>query len=148
MRFIVFVTVAMSALAGCSGGNSPTAPSQNLPSVAGSYRGSITIEPLDGGPSLTCSGVTWVTQSGNGISMWPIDVGGDCPAITIPFGPATIDETGRIAGSGTSGTFTQPSCGTYAYTSSGGFSGRQMQIEIFATSNICSNMNIIISLLR
>ena len=56
-----------------------------------------------------------------------------------------IDATGSL-GSET-GT-TSESCGTYTYTGSGGFRGRDMRISFVYTSRTCYNMNFTINLTK
>lgn len=131
--------VAITLLSAC-GGSSPTAPTPQFPQVAGSYSGAITIAFPEVPSSVTCPGSTAVTQSGASVSIAPLILGGQCGNLSIPFGPVTIDTTGNISGSGTSGTITQ-GCGTYNFTGSGGFFGRDLRLSINATSLTCLNFN-------
>jgi hypothetical protein len=66
--------------------------------------------------------------------------------VSIPVGSITIDATGSL-GSDT-GTTASESCGTYTYTGSGGFSGRELRISFVYTSRTCHNMNMTINLTR
>lgn len=68
--------------------------------------------------------------------------------MSLPLGQATIDNTGAInLGSG-SGTFNDPSCGTYTYAASGGFFGRDLRMSVNATSRTCYNFNMTVNLSR
>jgi hypothetical protein len=59
-----------------------------------------------------------------------------CTSLAIPI-QFIIDSTGAIPGH-TSGIINDPSCGTYSYSASGGFSGRQFSLELVANSATCS----------
>ena len=137
MRPVLFAAMVLLC-ASCGGSPSgPSAPS--IPSVAGNYSGTTTVTyplvPL----SFTCNSSTIVTQSGATVSMAPITLTGssNCTSLAIPIGQFIIDSTGAIPAH-TSGTFNDPSCGTYSYSASGGFSGRQFSLELVANSATCS----------
>jgi hypothetical protein len=72
---------------------------------------------------------------------------GDCGNVSVPVGRDTIDSTGNIQ-SLNSGTFNDPSCGSYTYTGSGGFFGRDLRLSMSATSTTCYNMNLTMTLTR
>jgi hypothetical protein len=73
---------------------------------------------------------------------------GDCGNVSIPLGQATIDQTGAINGGSATGTNTDPSCGTYNYTASGGFFGKEFRLSMSATSSTCLNFNFTMTLTR
>jgi hypothetical protein len=117
------------------------------PSVAGSYSGTTTVVFPELGQTVVCATTTAVTQSGSSISMAPLVLGGQCGNQSIPVGGGTIDTTGALQGS-TSGTYNEPSCGTYNWTGSGGFFGRELRMSVNATSTTCYNFNLTINLTR
>jgi hypothetical protein len=136
-------------LTAACGGGSPTAPSgPQFPQVAGTYNGSINFTFPEIPASLTCPASTTVTQSGSNVSIAPISLGGQCVGIlgSIPFGSVTIDTNGALPNQ--SGTFNEPSCGTYNASGSGGFFGREFRISMTATSATCFNFNFSASLFR
>ena len=132
----VIVTLAISAC----GGDSPSAPSPNIPSVSGRYAGNATLAAPQVDARVTCPASTNVTQSGKTVSIAPIVLTGECGSISIPVGQVTIDATGAIDGSA-SGSFNEPGCGTYDYVGSGGFVDRELRISISATSSSCYAFN-------
>jgi hypothetical protein len=142
LAVVVFATLC----AACGGGEGTnlTGPSKSIPNVTGNYVGSTTIAFPELGQSLTCPTSTSVTQSGNTISIAPLVMTGPCGNMSIPVGQATIDATGAIPSE--SGTFDEPSCGTYNYTASGGFFGRDFRLSLNATSRTCYNLNMTITL--
>jgi hypothetical protein len=71
---------------------------------------------------------------------------GQCGTYSIPLGSTTIDATGNI-GSET-GTFSDPSCGTYNYSASGGFFGKDLRLSVSASSPTCYNFNFTATLTR
>jgi hypothetical protein len=99
------------------------------------------------GVTLSCPTTTSVTQSGSSISMAPLTLGGQCGNVSMPVGSGTIDTTGALLGS-TSGIINEPSCGTYNWTGSGGFFGRELRMSVNATSSTCYNFNLTINLTR
>lgn len=147
MRILsAFGVVALLAV-GC-GGDSPTAPGgAQYPSVAGSYAGTTTMVFPELGVTLSCPTTTTVTQSGSSINVAPIVMGGQCGNVSMPVGGGTIDTTGAMLGS-TSGTHNDPSCGTYNWTGSGGFFGRELRLAVNATSATCYNFNLNMTLTR
>jgi hypothetical protein len=138
----------LMALISCGGGGgSPTAPTPSIPNVAGNYSGTTRIVFPELDAAVNCPSNTTVTQSGSRVTIAPILAGGDCGGISLPVGQVTIDNTGNIGND--SGSFFDSSCGgTYNYTGSGGFFGRQMTLSINATSSRCYNMNMTINLTR
>lgn len=131
--------LAVLALGACGGSSSPAAPTPTYPQVAGSYSGTIAIAFPEIPTSVSCFASTAVTQSGSSVNIAPIVLGSSCANMSIPMGPQTIDTTGAITGSQT-GTFPD-TCGTYTYTASGGFFGRELRLSITATSRTCYNFN-------
>jgi hypothetical protein len=138
MRPVLFAAIVL--LCASCGGGSPSGPSApSVPSVAGNYSGTTTftypLVPL----SFTCNSSTIVTQSGATVSMAPLTLTGSstCTSLAIHIGQFIIDSTGAIPAH-TSGTFNDPSCGTYSYSASGGFFGRQFSLELVANSATCS----------
>lgn len=144
----LLVAASLLSAASCGGGGSgsPTSPTPTYPQVAGNYAGTISIVFPELGVTLNCPATTVVTQSGSTVNVAPIVAGGECD-MSIPLGQATIDSTGAIAGGGT-GSYDEPSCGTYNYSGSGGFFGREFRVSIVATSSTCLNMNITIIMSR
>jgi hypothetical protein len=147
MKFLCALSAAVLLVTGCGGG-SPTSPDGvQYPSVAGSYSGTTTVVFPELGQTVVCPTTTAVTQSGSSISMAPLVLGGQCGNQSIPVGGGTIDTTGALQGS-TSGTYNEPSCGTYNWTGSGGFFGRELRMSVNATSTTCYNFNLTINLTR
>jgi hypothetical protein len=133
----VIVTLAISAC----GGDSPSAPSPNIPSVSGRYAGNATLVAPELDARVTCPASTSITQSGKTVRIAPIVLTGECGSISIPVGEVTIDATGAIDGSA-SGSFNEPGCGTYDYVvGSGGFFDREFRISMSATSSSCYAFN-------
>ena len=79
--------------------------------------------------------------------MAPLVLGGVCGNVSIPVGAGVIDATGALMGA-TSGTYNEPSCGTYSWTGSGGFFGRELRMSINATSQTCYKFNLTMNLTR
>jgi hypothetical protein len=118
---------------GGSNGSNPGGPSNSIPNVAGNYSGSTSIVYTELGRSLTCPTSTSVTQSGNTVNIAPLVLSGSCGNLSIPVGQGTIDATGAIDSGSASGTQTDATCGTYNYTVSGGFFGRDMRLSATAS---------------
>lgn len=134
------VVVALIGLVSCGGNGSPTGPSNKIPNVVGSYSGTATFTYPELQVTLTCPASTVVTQSGSTVSLAPIVLNGQCQGVSIPVGQTTIDNTGAMQSE--NGSYTEPSCGVYAYSASGGFFGREFRFSLNATSSTCYNMNI------
>ena len=149
MRYPTLLAFIVLAAACGGGGSSPTSPppTPTIPNVAGNYSGSATFNFPELATTLTCPASTSVTQSGSTVNVAPIILTGQCQNISIPFGQATIDNTGNLGGS-QSGSYNEPSCGTYNYTGSGGFFGRDLRISLNATSRTCYNFNFTATLTR
>jgi hypothetical protein len=145
MRKLFVLALVPLLFTACGDDNDLTGPS-GFPSVAGNYSGTTTIVAPELGESLVCPTTTSVTQSGSSVNIAPLVLGGDCGGQSIPVGPMTIDANGSL-GAG-SGTYTEPSCGTYDYTASGGFFDRTLQMSIIATSATCFNLNMTINVAR
>jgi hypothetical protein len=148
MRRAFFISLLVILPACGGGGSSPSSPTPQLPSVAGSYSGLTSFAFPELGMSLTCPASTTVTQSGSTVSVAPIVLRGECGALSIPLGQGTIDATGAIDGGSVSGTYNEPSCGTYQMIGSGGFFGRDFKLSISATSATCYNFNMTATLTR
>jgi hypothetical protein len=141
--FRVIAGALMLMLAAACGGDngSPTSPS-GPPAVNGNYSGSVTVNFPELNAAVTCPASTVVTQSGSTVNVAPIVLTGQCGNLSVPLGQVTIDNTGALDGSGSSGTFFEPSCGgNYNYTGSGGFFGREFRLSMTATSAVCFNFN-------
>jgi hypothetical protein len=139
--------IAVLALFAAACGGGPTSPSSNIPKVAGSYSGNVSITFPELGQQLSCTGSTAVTQTGASINIAPIVLRGSCGNMSLPIGEATIDTNGSL-GSET-GSFYDSSCGgTYNYSASGGFFGSDLRMSLAATSGVCYNMNMTITLTR
>jgi hypothetical protein len=96
---------------------------------------------------VTCPTTTSVTQSGSRISIAPLQLMGLCGALSLPLGDSIIGPTGSLGSE--SGTHFEPSCGgTYNYSFSGGFFGRDLRMSLSATSSVCFNMNMTVNLTR
>ena len=145
MRRLTLLVLAFIC-AGCGGGDgsSLTGPSSTIPNVTGNYLGNTTMTFPELSRSVTCPTSTSVTQSGNTVSIAPLTLAGTCGNMSIPVGQATIDATGSFPNE--SGTFSDPSCGSYNYTASGGFFGRDLRLSINATSRTCYNLNMTITM--
>ena|SRR6185503_19307732 len=146
MRLLCLAPLAL--VIACGGGNngtSLTGPSNQIPNVAGSYSGSTTVTLPELGQTVTCPTTTAVTQSGSTVNIAPLILTGQCGNMSVPLGQMTIDATGAFPGA-SSGTYTDPSCGTYNYTGSGGFFGRSMRLSVSATSRTCYNFNMTVNL--
>ena len=131
MRILCVLFVVTLLVTGCGGG-SPTSPEgPRYPTVAGSYSGTTTMSFPELLQSVTCATSTSVTQSGANVSIAPLVLGGVCGGSSIPFGSVTIDTNGALLGQN-SGTYNDPSCGTYNVTGSGGFFGRDLRLSISA----------------
>src|SRR5215510_6090326 len=145
MRRKPMVCLAVALLtAGC--GDNGTGPSSQIPNVAGSYSGTTSFVFPDLGISGSCPTSTAVTQNGATINIAPIVLGGQCGNLSLPVGQTTIDATGSLVQE--SGTTTDPSCGVYNYTISGGFFGKELRISTMLRSSGCPNMSMTISLTR
>ena len=133
-------------VAGC-GGNDASGPSNQIPDVTGSYRGTTTVTFPTIPRTVACPTSTSVTQSGRTVSIAPLQLAGaECPPLSISAGSALIDATGSLGTA--SGTVSQ-SCGTYNWTSSGGFFGRDLRMSFLYTpgaSSTCVTMNVSIDL--
>lgn len=137
----------LSFVFACGGGGSSTAPTPSIPNVVGNYTGTVTINFPEIPSQLTCPSTTAVTQSGSTVSIAPIVLGGSCGNLSLPFGQATIDATGNIPGE--TGSFFDNSCGgTYNYSASGGFFGRDFRFSMSASSSKCLNFNVTGTLTR
>ena len=120
--------------AACSkGGSTPTAPSNTIPNVAGTYSGTTTFTFPELGYTATCQATTIVTQTGDGkVSIAPLMLRpgpSECQGLSIPVGDTRIDAAGSL-GSGTT-TIYEPTCGgNYDVAASGGFFGRSLQASM------------------
>lgn len=137
--WLLLAVVVVACGGGSSSSMSPTAPTPTIPAVNGSYNGTVTVTYPELSRSVTCPASTVVTQSGSTVNIAPIVLGGGCGGFSIPVGQTTIDTTGAIPGE--ADTFNEPSCGTYSYTASGGFFGRDFRFSMNATSRTCYNFN-------
>ena len=137
---LFWLTPLLFALACGSNGSNLTGPSNSIPNVTGNYSGSTTLTFPELARSVTCPTTTSVTQSSNTVSIAPLIWSGQCGNVSVPLGQMTIDATGALLGN-SSGTYADPTCGTYTYTASGGFFGRTMQLSMSATSRTCYNFN-------
>jgi|GEM_PF-3285727 len=147
MKKAAIVVAAVMSLAACGGGSSsPTSSGPVYPNVAGNYSGTTTMSFPELVMQITCPTTTTITGSGANIAAAPLILGGQCGNMSIPLGAATIDTNGQLES--VSGTFTDPSCGTYQYTASGGFFGRELRMSINATSRTCWNINMTFLLSR
>lgn len=144
-RSLLVLAIAVTT-AGCGG--SSTGPSARIPSVNGSYSGTVTLAYPELQRSLTCPASTTVTQSGSTVNIAPILLGGQCGGLSIPIGQGSIDSTGALDGGSGSGTYTEASCGVYSYTVSGGFFGREFRASATYTSRTCYNFNFTMTLTR
>jgi hypothetical protein len=144
---LVFACALLASACGDGGGNEITGPSNRIPSVAGNYSGTTSITFPELSRTVTCPTTTSVTQSGSTVSIAPLQLSGQCGALSIPFGQMTIDTTGALGQD--TGSFFEPSCGgTYNYSGSGGFFGRDLRLSAVYTSRTCYNMNFTINLTR
>jgi hypothetical protein len=141
------------SLVACGGGSSPSSPSiptpPPIPTVAGNYAGSGTIVYPELGESAVCTATTTITQAGSIINLGNIVGGGPCSGGSgFPAREVTIDTNGTIVG-GTTGSYFDTDCGgTYSYTLSGSFSGRDLRLSVSAVSQACWNYNFTATLSR
>jgi len=145
-RTMTAIAIALTMTA-CSGSN-VTGPSNSIPDVAGTYRGTTTFSYPELGRSLSCPSSTSVAQTGGHVSIAPVQLGGECASSgvgSIPIGDMQIDTTGSLG----SGTMTIPigNC-TYTATASGGFFGKSLQASLSYVSRSCYNMNVTFNLSR
>lgn len=144
----VLAFVALFA-AGCGG--SPTSPggsqSGQYPAVAGSYSGTTVLTFPELSETVSCPTTTAVTQSGAQLTIAPFVLSGDCGGVSVPLGAALIDRQGAFVAA-SSGSFNDPECGTYNYTFSGGFFDRELRMSMRATSLVCYNFDLTISVFR
>jgi len=149
MKVVSFVTVLALVAAGCGG--SPASPGGTevgqFPSVAGTYSGTTVMVFPELSETVSCPTTTAVTQSGAQITIAPFVLNGDCGGISVPIGPALIDNAGAFVAA-SSGSFNDPDCGTFTYTFSGGFFDRELRMSMRATSPICYNFDLTISMFR
>lgn len=97
---------------------------------------------------LTCPTSTSVTAVEGDGELASLMLRGDCDGVSLPLGQVTIDATGAIGGGSESGTYTEPSCGTYNYAASGGFFGRELRMSVTASSSTCYDFNFTATLTR
>ena len=143
LRKLLISFVLLLPLVACGGGNS-AAPTPQIPNVAGNYSGTTALAIPELGQSISCPTTTSVTQSGSTVNFTPLMLGGECDT-SFPLEEATIDNTGAIQGE--SGTEDEE-CGRYTWVGSGGFSGRNFQVSITATSSTCPDFTMTINLAR
>jgi hypothetical protein len=146
MRKFVALSFAALLTVGCGGDDSPSAPTPQIPNVVGSYTGSTTILFPELNQRVSCPTSTTVTQNGSIVNFSPMVLSGQCQGVSLPLGQTTIDATGAFANE--SGSYRDPSCGTYTYTASGGFFGREIRWSGIYISSTCYNMNITFNLTR
>lgn len=149
LRKIFLVSLLALSAAACGGGDgSSTSPSAGYPSVSGNYSGTLTFTYPELGQTVRCGATTSVTQRSNEVSISPLILsGGSCSGLSIPVGDSTITTTGSLGSE--QGTYFDSSCGgSYSYTISGGFFGRDFQFSMSASSSRCLNMNITGTLTR
>lgn len=145
---VLLLATITVACGGSGSGNSPTGPTDTIPNVAGNYSGTTTVVFPELGQSASCPSSTSVTQaSGGSITIAPLELGGACGGVSFPVGRATIDATGSLGTD--AGSYFDTSCGgTYNYTASGGFVGRDLRLLMNYTSTVCFNMDVTINLSR
>ncbi len=141
MRAVSLALAILFVSCGGGGSNGGTSPTPTIPSVSGTYTGTATFAFPELNQSLPCPASTSVTQSGASVNIAPVILRGDCGNISIPVGSATIDATGALGAGSATGTYNEPSCGTYTYAGSGGFFGRELRISIAMSSATCYNIN-------
>lgn len=149
MKAVLVLTLITLVAAGCGG--SPTSPgsaqSGQYPSVAGSYSGTTVMTFPELSETVSCPTTTAVTQSGPQLTMAPFVLSGDCGGVSVPMGAALIDREGAFVAA-SSGSFNDADCGNYNYTFSGGFFDRELRMSMRATSPVCYNFDLTISVFR
>lgn len=149
MKVALVLTLITFVVAGCGG--SPTSPggaqSGQYPSVAGSYSGTTVVTFPELSETVSCPTTTAVTQSGAQLTLAPFVLNGDCGGLSVPMGTALIDRAGAFVAA-SSGSFNDPECGIYTYTFSGGFFDRELRMSMRATSPVCYNFDLTISVFR
>src|SRR4029453_11289254 len=97
-RTMTAIAIPLAMTAG-AGSNDVTGPSNSIPDVAGSYRGTATFSYPELGGSFSCPSSTSVTQTGGYVNIAPVQLGGDCASAglgSIPVGDMQIDTTGSL----------------------------------------------------
>lgn len=149
MKVVSVLTVLALFAAGCGG--SPTSPggtqAGQYPSVSGNYSGTTIMTFPELSETVSCPTTTAVTQTGAQLTIAPFVLNGACGGVSVPFGAALIDNSGAFVAA-SSGTFNDPDCGTINYTFSGGFVDRELRMSMRATSSICYNFDLTISVFR
>lgn len=130
---------------GC-GGSSPTAPTPRIPDVAGNYAGTLTFVYPQIDRTVVCPASTTIQQTGGALSVAPILLSGPCGNVSFPVGDLDIDANGSI-GTETNTIF-EPTCGTYQYTASGGFFGREFRFSAIYSSSTCLGFTVTATLTR
>lgn len=146
LKALTLSAVVAGSTAACVETGSPTDPT-DIPQVAGSYSGSITANFPETGTSQTCTASTSVTQNGATVNVAPVVLGGVCGGLQVPVGQAVITSQGNIPAT-VSGTFSNPACGTYTYTVTGGFDGTTLNLAATLTSPTCQDANLALTLTR
>ena len=149
MKVVSLLIMLCLFVAGCGG--SPTSPggtqTGQYPGVAGSYSGTTVMTFPELSETVSCPTTTSVTQSEAQVTIAPFVLTGACGGLSVPFGTALIDGQGAFVAA-SSGTFNDPECGAYNYTFSGGFFDREMRMTMRATSSVCYNFDLTISVFR
>ena len=134
MKKLIYCTFLLLIATAC-GSSNPAAPTASgPPNVVGNYSGTATFTYITLGRVLSCPATTSVNQNGNSVSIAPIVLSGTCATLgSIPFGSATIDNTGSLGNSGNI-VVALPPCGNYNAVASGGFFGNTLQFSLNYTA--------------
>ena len=142
MRRLALV-LAITVLIGC-GADSPTAPTSQIPEVAGTYTGPLTLRVVTTGDSLQGSARFDVAQAGAQLtitgSITFLGETAQLPAIT-----GTINATGFFTptSGGVAGAVNDPDCGRITPASASiTFSGRTMRLVETAFTDFCGNFEL------
>src|SRR5687767_12644968 len=110
MRILIVIFAALAVACG----KSPTEPQgPRYPTVAGNYSGNLSFVFPELQTTANCPATTTITQTEGRVSIAPIIATGACGGQSIPFGAFNIDTNGAIEGGSATGSFNEPSCGTY-----------------------------------
>jgi hypothetical protein len=126
-------------LAACGGGGVNGPSDDDVPNVAGSYTGTLSINGA--GAVVTCPASTTVTQSANQVGFTALTLSGQCTGLAFPMGNATLLPTGVLADSGTTLTGVDPSCGSYTASASITFAGRTMSLSVLGNFQLCGTVS-------
>ncbi len=138
--FLLCALVALAGLGAACGGDSPTAPSNPIPNVAGTYTGALDFF-VDGVRTSTIQARMTVVQSGSQLTITgSVTVSGQ--TVQLPAFTGNVNETGFFTSSGgaIAESVDDATCGRITATSwSLTFSGSTARYVENATTEFCGN---------